>query len=81
MSMQRFGGKLRLLRQQRGLSQKKLADALGFGDQAFIHRLETGQKKPNVEHVLKISEFFGVTTDALMKDHLDVLLDDEREVE
>jgi transcriptional regulator with XRE-family HTH domain len=79
--MQRFGEKLRLLRQQRSLSQKKLADALGFGDQAFIHRLETGQKRPNVEHVLKISEFFGITTDVLIKDELDVLLNDERERE
>jgi transcriptional regulator with XRE-family HTH domain len=71
-SMQRFGEKLRTLRQQRGISQKRLADELGFGDQAFIHRLETGQKRPNVEHVLKVSEFFGVTADALIKDEVEV---------
>lgn len=71
-SMQRFGEKLRTLRQQRGISQKKLAEELGFGDQAFIHRLETGQKHPNVEHVIRVSEFFGVTTDVLIKDDLDV---------
>jgi transcriptional regulator with XRE-family HTH domain len=47
-------------------------DEPGFGDQAVIHRLETGQKRPNVAHVLKVSEFFGVTADALIKDVVEV---------
>lgn len=67
-SIRRFGEKMRALRQQKGISQRRLAEELGFGDQAFIHRLETGEKRPNVEHVLRVSEYFGVSIDALVKD-------------
>lgn len=65
---------MRTLRQRQGLSQRGLARELGFGDQAFIHRLETGEKRPNVEHVLKVSEYFGVSIDALVKDAEEVVV-------
>jgi transcriptional regulator with XRE-family HTH domain len=65
--MQRFAEKLRTLRLQHKLTQQQVADALGVG-QAFVHRMENGQKKPNVEHIIKLSHLFGVTTDALILD-------------
>lgn len=69
--MQRFPEKLRTLREGRGLTKQKLAHALGFSD-AHIHYLETGKRKPSAEFVYKLAQFFGVTTDALLNDALEV---------
>jgi DNA-binding XRE family transcriptional regulator len=70
--MQRFGEKLRTLRKQRGMTQHELAAQLGFASQGYIHFLETGKKLPNAHLILKIADFFEVTTDQLMRDELEV---------
>lgn len=70
--MQRFGEKLRFLREQRQLTQRQLAAELGFTTHAFIGFLEVGKKKPSAELVLKVSNYFGVSTDALLRDELEV---------
>ena len=70
--MEKFPEKLRILREQHGLSQRMLAEELGFTP-AYIHFLETGKKKPNVELAIKLADLFGVS--------LDVLLRDERELD
>jgi transcriptional regulator with XRE-family HTH domain len=54
------------------MTQRELAEALGFRDRAFIYKLETGKKKPNVEHVLKLAHIFGVTTDQLIRDEVEL---------
>jgi transcriptional regulator with XRE-family HTH domain len=69
--MQRFGEKLRILRERRGMTQQQLADELGFSD-VYAHYLETGRKKPNAELLVKLSRLFGVSVDALVKDELEV---------
>lgn len=69
--MQRFGEKLRSLRERRGITQQKLAAELGF-THAHLHRLETGKKKPNAELVLKIARLFNVCADVLLKDELEL---------
>lgn len=68
--MKRFGGKLRTLRKQRGLSQSELGDMLGVA-QSYVARLEKG-KKPFVDLILKISHIFNVCTDILMKDECEL---------
>jgi len=69
--MQRFGEKLRTLRERRGLSQRQLCDLLEV-HQSFLWALEQGRKKPNVEMVLKIADIFEVCTDRLLRDELEL---------
>jgi len=70
--MQRFGEKLRILRKRRSMTQRALADALGFAAQSYINALETGKKIPNAALLLKVSTLFGVPTDHLLRDDLDL---------
>ncbi len=70
--MQRFGEKLRTLRTQRGLSLRKLASLLGLATHSHLDRIEKGGSKPSADLILKIANFFGVTTDQLMRDELDL---------
>ncbi|HEY4688612.1 MAG TPA: helix-turn-helix transcriptional regulator [Anaerolineae bacterium] len=71
-NIQRFGEKLRKLRTRRGLTLKELAAALGYIAHGHISELEAGKKMPTVEFVLKVANLFGVTTDQLLKDKLDL---------
>ena len=70
--MERFGEKLRILREKNDVSLRELANELGFSSHAHIGRIETGEKKPSAELVLKIARHFDVTTDHLMKDELEL---------
>jgi len=70
--MQRFGEKLRTLRRQRGMTLKELSRELGFKSHSYISTMEFGKKKPSVELVVKIADLFGVTTDQLLNDDLEV---------
>ncbi|NJN66179.1 MAG: helix-turn-helix transcriptional regulator [Chloroflexaceae bacterium] len=69
--MKRFGEKLRILRQRRGMSLQELAEVLGFS-KTHTHRLEQGQKKPHADLLLQIAEYFEVSLDDLMRDERDV---------
>ena len=71
MIIQRFGEKLRALRQRRGLSQQKLADELGFS-RVHLHYLEIGKNKPHAELLVRISRLFDVPVDVLVKDELEL---------
>ena len=70
--MQRFGEKLRTLRKRRGMTLKKLAHELGFRSHSYISAIEFGKKQPSVELVIKIANLFGVSTDQLLNDDLEV---------
>lgn len=70
--MQRFGSKLRALREGRGMTRKDLADALGYVAQGYIYELETSKKLPTTTLVLKVADLFGVTTDQLLRDELEL---------
>lgn len=58
--------RLQALRKSRGLSQEQLAEAAGVSRQA-VSKWELGESAPELEKVLALSEFFGVTTDYLLK--------------
>lgn len=66
--MQRFGEKLRALRDKRGVSLRELAGELGFSSHAHLGRIEKGEKTPSAELTLKIADYFGVSIDDLMRD-------------
>lgn len=68
----RFGEKLHSLRIQRGLTLKELAHALGHTSHGYISELEAGKKIPTVAFVIGVAHLFDVTTDALLRDDLDL---------
>jgi transcriptional regulator with XRE-family HTH domain len=69
--MKRFGEKLRTLRKRNGLTQKQVGDMLDVS-RVYIVQLEKGQKIPNAAMILKIADIFGVCTDKLMRDELEL---------
>ncbi len=70
--IQRFGHKLRMLRTQRGMTLKELAQALGYTAHGHISELESGKKLPTVQFVLNVARLFSISTDDLLKDELDI---------
>lgn len=54
------------LRKGRGISQEELADKIGVSRQA-VSKWESEQSVPDLDNVIIMSEFFGVTTDYLLK--------------
>jgi transcriptional regulator with XRE-family HTH domain len=70
--MKRFGEKLRRLRQQRGLSTRQLATILEMKSHSHIADMESGRNYPSVEVLVKLADFFLVTTDQLLRDELEV---------
>jgi transcriptional regulator with XRE-family HTH domain len=70
--MERFGEKLRTLRERRGLSVRQLASLLGINSHSHIINLEAGRKKPSVDLILKVSDLFNVSPNQLMLDDQEV---------
>lgn len=70
--MVRFGEKLRKLRVRRHMTLKDLALALGLTAHGYISEIESGKKRPTVDFVISVARLFGVTTDMLLKDELDL---------
>lgn len=73
--MEKFGEKLRILRQRRGLSLRDLSSMLGYASHSYVTALEKNERKPSAEVVLKIADIFGVSADLLLRDELEI--DDE----
>lgn len=70
-----LGEKLSMLRKARGLSQEQLAEQLGVSRQA-VSKWELNEAVPDVGRVVALSEFFGVTTDYLLKSGPEAAEDD-----
>ena len=70
--IKRFGQKLKTLRCHRGLTLKKLAEALGYAAHGYLSELEAGKKNPTAEFTVNASRFFDVTTDQLLKDEIEL---------
>ncbi len=62
-----FAGKIRLLREQRGLTRDQLAIAMGWKIWTIQH-LESGYIKPSVEHLVAYANYFGVSATFLLTD-------------
>ena len=61
-----FAQRLKTLRKAKGLTQQELADRLGL-KRASLGAYEEGRAEPRLINVVAISEFFGVSVDALLK--------------
>jgi transcriptional regulator with XRE-family HTH domain len=69
--MGRIGEKLRILRQQQGLTTRELGSVLGVSN-SYIVRIENGKKRPSIDLVAKMARFFNITTDKLIMDELEL---------
>lgn len=57
--------KLKYLRSLRGLTQKEVSLAIGCSEVVY-NRYENGEREPSLDMVVKLADFFGVTTDFLL---------------
>ena len=58
--------RIRSLRKSKGISQEELADQVGVSRQA-VSKWESAQSTPDLGKIARMSEFFGVTTDYILK--------------
>ncbi|MCD8188861.1 MAG: helix-turn-helix transcriptional regulator [Clostridiales bacterium] len=58
--------RIQQLRKARGISQEELAEQVGVSRQA-VSKWESGQSCPELDKVVLLSDYFGVTTDYLLK--------------
>lgn len=58
--------RIQYLRKSKGISQEELADKVGVSRQA-VSKWESEQSTPDLEKVIIMSDFFGVTTDYILK--------------
>ena len=60
-----FAERLRILRLQRGMSQRELANRLNISN-STVSMYERGEREPNFEMLETIGDFFNVDTDYLI---------------
>lgn len=58
--------RIQYLRKSKGISQEELADKVGVSRQA-VSKWENEQSTPDLEKIIIMSDFFGVTTDYILK--------------
>lgn len=61
-----IGTKIQKLRKQHGLSQEQLAETLGVSRQA-VSKWEAEQSVPDIDKIVLICDYFGVTTDYILR--------------
>ena len=57
--------RLKILRMEKRLTQKNVADVLGVLPETF-QKFEYGTARPKLENVIKLADFFNVSTDYLL---------------
>ena len=63
-----FGEKLRFLREQKGLTQKQMAETLGISLRSYVsYENRTSYPKDSMVYQ-RLAEFYGVTTDFLINE-------------
>lgn len=58
--------RIQLQRKEKGLSQDDLASVIGVSRQA-VSKWESEQSSPDLDKIISLSDYFGVTTDYLLK--------------
>lgn len=56
---------LRMLRESHGISQQKLADAIGISQQS-VNKYENHQTQPDIVTLIQIADFFHTSVDFLI---------------
>ncbi len=65
-----FGSTLREVRQERGLSQERLAELTGLSTN-FVGEMERGLKAPELGVIVRLSLALGVSVHDLLRDFTD----------
>ena len=60
-----LASRLRLLRKERHMTQEEVASALALQRSTYAY-YETGRTMPKLGNLIRMAEFFGVTTDFLI---------------
>ena len=60
-----FKDTIKALRKERGLTQTELAEVVGFTHVAVV-KWENGQREPDFSTLIKLADYFGVSTDYLL---------------
>ena len=61
----KMGGRIRQLRNEKGLTQTELGKHLNIG-KSTVSQYETDTNMPDSDMILKLSEFFNVSTDYIL---------------
>lgn len=69
-----IGKRIRELREKAGITQLKLAEIAGVSS-VHISKVETGNAMPGVDVVVRIANYFGVTTDWILRENVPGLTD------
>ena len=64
--------KITALRKMNGLSQEALGEKIGVSRQA-VSKWEMAQTVPDLNKIIAMAEVFGVSTDALLRDDLEIV--------
>jgi len=67
---------LKALRKERNLSQSKLAEKLCITQEAYS-RYETGDREPNINTLIKLSDIFNVPIDILVGKYSNLIKTDK----
>ena len=75
----KLGMRIKNLRKETGLSQKKLAGSLGMS-RVPLSQIENGGRKINADEIAKLAKIFNITTDALLdlKQNIKVVLEKKK---
>lgn len=60
----RITNNLKVLREERGLKQKFIAEHLGISAN-YYSQIENGHRPPQVDHLLKLRDLFNVSLDEI----------------
>ena len=61
----KFGKRCKILRQERGLTQQQVADALGISRSAYAY-YEIGGSEPSLSVLWELAQYFQVSADSLL---------------
>jgi transcriptional regulator with XRE-family HTH domain len=64
-----FGNRLKFLREKEDLSQKDLSVKLGVGH-STITKYERNERQPDFDMLVRIADYFNVSTDYLLDRHI-----------
>ena len=63
--MEKFAERLKDLRNEKGITQDKLAEETGLS-QAALANWENGKRSPSAAAIITLAKYFNVTTDYLL---------------
>lgn len=78
---ERLGEKLRKIREHKGWSLDRMAEAVGkkgTSRRTRVYEWETGMRQPDLPTLLAYAKLIGVSTDVLIDDEAELDLGDDR---